>query len=595
MKGGYIYTLFDPENPSLKTSVDQLHTFLKHRQKLTCNRQYGKGIISGLDLEFGANHTITIKEGFGFTSQGLPIEHPETVYTHFTPYTPPPFPSGLSALLQLDPKNSKNFSFYQSMGVCRLIKEDEADKDNDTHLKNKEDISGFVATLILEARVKKASKDNPESILELKVVPLLVPKENPVFEETLPGLFFFQRTLRFNPRKGEIQSGEDILVYFLGLISNGHLSLLQDNLVRVWNFYTPLLGIKENNPFSELHLEGLLASYKSEQALKIMAQYLVGFIQDLYMAFTEFLEKAKSAIDAHQIDPFPFPLHLALGPAENAKQEPEKKYRHFFQQSLHPTGQPNTIEETAFLLKRLGRMISSFFWDGIDFTSKIFITPSTFGKVPLAERAIPFYYDYRKLKDHWKFTEKADSFPYYCPMGYFSEYEMEADPWINGPLDYDLEPYNFFRIEGHIGKDYPTALHQLSFIKSEYSLPFHLLALSASDFAALLHDEKKALKGIEHKAGVTKGGTFILVFNDIKSDQPTNEQEQVSKGDLYAESDQSLGELDIPGGEDGEKIKGALSKKYVKTNEEADRLPDQVVIADFCLPYYLDYKQPRST
>lgn len=226
-----MYTYPLPQNAPFHTRLDYLENFLEHRQKLTRNRHYGKGIISGLELEFGANHTITIKKGFGFTSMGLPLEHAETVYTHFSPYHLPHFPSDLSDLLQLDANNTKNIPFYQSKGIYRLIKEGEGGKDNGTHLKNKEDLSEFVVTLFLEACVKRASKENQESILELKVVPLLVPKENPSFEEALPALFFFQRTLRFNPRKGEIQSGQDILDHFLELMSCVYNCLL----IGTWN------------------------------------------------------------------------------------------------------------------------------------------------------------------------------------------------------------------------------------------------------------------------------------------------------------------------------------------------------------------------
>lgn len=259
----------------------------------------------------GGNHTITIKDGFGFTSQGLPIEHPVTVYTNFTPYTPPPYPSELAALIQLDESNK--ISLYRSKEIYRLIKKDEADKDNDTHLKHKEDLAEFVVTLFLEAGLSQYSQ---EALLEFNVVPLLVPKGNPVFEDQLPGLYFFQRTRRFNPRKGEIRSGNDILIHFLELISNGHLDIQQEKMVRVWDFYARILDIQEDNPFSIIHLEGLLSSFKSEVRLRVMAQYLVDFIQDICMAFTEFLENAKSAINTHQLNPFPFSLHLPLGPGD---------------------------------------------------------------------------------------------------------------------------------------------------------------------------------------------------------------------------------------------------------------------------------------
>jgi hypothetical protein len=594
MKELYIYPLFDPENTFSTHGFEQLDTFLEHRQKLTRYKQYGKGIISGLDLEIGANHTITIKDGYGFTSHGLPIEHAETVYTHYTPYSPPPFHSSLSDLVQIDAKIAANMAIYRSKGIFKLIKAGEEDRATDTHIKRLEDISKFVVILFLEASMKKEEDGKQGSILQLKVVPMLLPRENPVFDVNLPGLYFFQRNLRFNPRKDEIQSGQDILDHFLGLISNGNLSLLQENLVRVWDFYAPLLAIQESNPFSVLHLEGLLASFKSDSRLKVMAQYLVDFIQDLTMGFTEFLEKVKSVIYANQLEPFAFPLHLNLGVAEPNKKTYFKQFRHFFQKSSISVGQPKAIEEAAFLLKRLGIMASSFYWENIEDSNRIIITPSSIGKVELSARAIPFYYDWHNLKGHWKFTGEKISFPYYHPMGYFSEHEMEANSWINRPLDYDLESFDFFRIEGHVGKDYQTAWSQLTYYQSAYSLPFQLLALNVGDLAALLQNKSPAIIGLEHKAGVTKGGTFILVFNDNKSGlSPNKKEKHDSSGKSYARLAQTLRSLVIPLGEHGEKVIAALDKKYFEMDDDSELLPDQVVIADFYLPYHLDYKQPN--
>ncbi|WP_163379594.1 hypothetical protein [Cyclobacterium sp. SYSU L10401] len=573
-----------PQIPLDQSKQEHLDALLKLRESLSRNNQYGKGIISGLELESGANHTITIKEGFGFTSRGLPIEHPETVYTHFTPYSPPPFPSELAALIQLGESNKK--SLYRSKEIYRLIKKGEADKDNDTHLKHKEDLAGFVVTLVLEAVLYQ---DSEESFVKVNVVPLLVPKGSPVFEDQLPGLYFFQRTLRFNPRKGEIRSGNDVLMHFLELISNGHLGILQENMVRVWDFYAPLLGIQEDNPFSIIHLDGLLASFKSDSRLRIMAQYLVDFIEDLCRAFTEFLEKTKAAIDSGQLDPFPFPLHLALGTTAKGVYGNENKYRHSFQRNTFTNAPPDILEEAAFLLRRLGIMASAFDWVNIEESSKVIVTPSMIGNVETAARAIPIYYDWGRLKDFWKFTDKVASFPYYHPMGYFNEYEMNCPSWVNRPLDYNLGPYNFFKIEGHIGKHYTTARQQLNFFRSAYSLPFQLLVLSSGDFTALLQDESKPLNGIEHKAGVTKGGTFILVFNDNESIQSRQNPEATK----YAEFAESLRWLNLPLGEHVEKVIAALDIKAAEQKSKPTQIPDHIVIADFYLPYYFPFPQPE--
>jgi hypothetical protein len=47
---------------------------------------------------------------------------------------------------------------------------------------------------------------------------------------------------------------------------------------------------------------------------------------------------------------------------------------------------------------------------------------------------------------------------------------------------YDIEPYNFFRIEGHIGMNYKKAIKDITLIKDSYGLPFKISALNAVDF-----------------------------------------------------------------------------------------------------------------
>src|SRR5262249_54369675 len=42
---------------------------------------------------------------------------------------------------------------------------------------------------------------------------------------------------------------------------------------------------------------------------------------------------------------------------------------------------------------------------------------------------------------------------------------------------YDLEPYDFLRIEGHLGKNYQHVLKTLLLLKSQYRLPIEFIAL----------------------------------------------------------------------------------------------------------------------
>lgn len=57
------------------------------------------------------------------------------------------------------------------------------------------------------------------------------------------------------------------------------------------------------------------------------------------------------------------------------------------------------------------------------------------------------------------------------------KYNNSDDDIIN-PLNYDLEPNNFLRIEGHVGLHYKDALRNILAIKKEKRLPFEVIALS---------------------------------------------------------------------------------------------------------------------
>jgi hypothetical protein len=62
---------------------------------------------------------------------------------------------------------------------------------------------------------------------------------------------------------------------------------------------------------------------------------------------------------------------------------------------------------------------------------------------------------------------------------------------VKKPLMYDIEPYNFFRIEGHIGKKYTDVVEELNIMKNSYNLPFKITALNATDFVGKILDISK--------------------------------------------------------------------------------------------------------
>jgi len=53
------------------------------------------------------------------------------------------------------------------------------------------------------------------------------------------------------------------------------------------------------------------------------------------------------------------------------------------------------------------------------------------------------------------------------------------------PLNYDLESYNFYRIEGIIGKPYKQVLQSLLTIRKNSQLPFNVVAVNAINLDAV--------------------------------------------------------------------------------------------------------------
>ena len=116
---------------------------------------------------------------------------------------------------------------------------------------------------------------------------------------------------------------------------------------------------------------------------------------------------------------------------------------------------------------------------------QIRLTPSTLGPAALSDKAIPYYY----LQDGtpplyriWNY-EKTRLDRAEHNLGYRSdEYTPAAPDFVTKALAYDLEPDNFLRIEGHLGKDFKTVLKTLLSLRASYRLPIDIIALRTGVF-----------------------------------------------------------------------------------------------------------------
>ena len=176
-----------------------------------------------------------------------------------------------------------------------------------------------------------------------------------------------------------------------------------------------------------------------------------------------------------------FPRHLMLGEALPQSGCEPSIYRHQFIPSPIISGQSELMKKAEMLFNRLYYTAVNFI-PNVERAGEIKITPSLEKKSELSRRAIPFYY---KPSSHsiyihhvWRYELSKTCRPYLNLCYHSENYPERNTPfYIKDPLNYDIDPYDFFRIEGHIGKNEKEVLSELlKFIKNS-NLPFKVIKL----------------------------------------------------------------------------------------------------------------------
>jgi PKD repeat protein len=112
------------------------------------------------------------------------------------------------------------------------------------------------------------------------------------------------------------------------------------------------------------------------------------------------------------------------------------------------------------------------------------ITPSTWSNAVLSARSIPFYYNIGGVYKSWNALKTRKGKPTYNLSYNADKYTPPPPDSIVNPLLYGIEPYDFYRIEGHIGQPYTSVLNVILSIRNSNRLPFDVIALKAGTDAA---------------------------------------------------------------------------------------------------------------
>ena len=220
-----------------------------------------------------------------------------------------------------------------------------------------------------------------------------------------------------------------------------------------------------------------------------------------------------------------FPKHLLLG-AVGATQELGKyiPFRHGFYNSPITTNDDENYEKIVMLANRFVQKINGF----QSYVGAIKITPSNLF-VKLGDKAIPYYYNVDKpLLSKWNFEKtKTDRETY--NLSYHTG-NLAGDDFVQNPLDYNIDNNDFYRIEGHLGLPYKTALQNINDLKAKYGLAFDVIALvldkgekpeeedSTKDKTVSIDDLRKQLISISSDISNRKSDSQSTLLNISKLD-----------------------------------------------------------------------------
>ncbi len=518
------YPVFEADQVLTNRHLNDMFNYLEQHDRLTRIKLIGSGIVCGLDVSFQEKDSISVSKGCGLTSQGFLITFCDTKFTHFIPYTTRNFPDDLLFIKQCEDDTAYPKPFYKEdfkNGIYELLTAAQfadlkaGDKLNAIAFpdNSKVDLKKYAVVLFLETEEENLKNcdtndcNDKGSRMDFELRALLVEKaiidelekkqEKPVpaGKPTVKPDLHHVELRRYNVPVQNLKSADEVLQAFATLTDDAKLRSIAEVLNYCFIHYYYLLEDEPSNPF-----EDVFEQFKKlrDDILKnnpILIQYFYDFIDDVLKAYYEFKCKVFEVSTSCCGDEMNFPLHIMLGEAtENTETLVRSKYREYFIYSPLFDDQKDKLAEVRLLFTRIRLLIQQ-----VDFTTitdfgkrAVKITPSRYGYVDLSDRCIPYNYNVidegNELYRYWSY-EKTRKGNYRFNLGYNASQYCFADNVVH-PLLYDIERFDFFRIEGHIGKNVTNAISLVKTLQQENNLPFDITALSADYIGALVRGEE---------------------------------------------------------------------------------------------------------
>lgn len=483
-----IYPVFEADQVLSQKELNALVSHLEEQDRLTRKNLIGIGIVCGLDLDFTNSKKVTITCGSAVTSLGFQIEWKGGSFNKYRDYEFPDtfLKPDCTDELYLKPIFDQAAQYETLENALELLPEGAEGVDvlpiaDDAFFEDKVVLLFLEVTLIDQKNCVTTNCDDKGKRLEFNLRPLVfsiesakelieIYKQPKEYDE----LTFPRYILNVSDTSTSIAN--TVLDQFKKVLTNAFLTNISNAIQTIYNDFENVLI--ENSGLSVLNdsknsIKEIVEDYQDSDHI----QYLWDWIFDIVASYNEIVTFSKLNQSLCCVNESLFPFHVALGGVSKE----ENLFRTPFIKTANATNEAYAKrKEVTLLFQKLALLITSF---EVPKQNVIKITPSTIGNVFLSEKAIPFYYNsILDLNEKWNpkltATKKNDTIlSYHADIPNYTTKDT-----VKKPLLYDIEPYNFFRIEGHIGMNYKKALENLNLIKNSSALPFKITALNAVSF-----------------------------------------------------------------------------------------------------------------
>ncbi|MGB4850373.1 MAG: SprB repeat-containing protein [Saprospiraceae bacterium] len=505
------YPVFEANQVLTNAHLNQVFDYLDEQDRLTRANFIGVGIVCGLEPKYNATLPgIQLSRGCGITSKGYLIQLSDDVaLVSYKPYalpddiayetfmhssgTPPKF--GQYPLWEIfpvgEPDSIPLTNAFLTNKVVLLFLEMKKDGLRNCSPNNCDDRGEEVASIVRKLLIERTDLD--------KIIAISQGLDSGLSANDLFARFSTKTNLvdvrlpRFDVPASGLATSEDVLAGFLNVFKKINLAVLMgDALSAAYTAFKPLLEKEySTDPFVGFKTSfGFLDTVPANSTQIRFLQYYYDFFDDLIKAYDEFRWAGIDLLCVCCPSEDLFPRHLMAGevfPSANAV-----LYRNTFLPS--PATCCSCEQESQalkMLFHRLVAMIASFTNTpplptqnkASNLDTQIKITPSKSGDIPFSLKSIPYYYVQGGTTPLYKLwdAEKTRHGRADHNLSYRAD-EYASAQFVKEPLHFDLEPFNFFRIEGHLGKNYASALQTLITLKNQNRLPIEIIALRTGVF-----------------------------------------------------------------------------------------------------------------